>query len=93
MRPILYMCGAPEHLSAFAVRCYHNNIESESTAVKIVQLTCVVYHIAEPFCILGQMEKDLSISISMKQEDPSYVIDELPAGKLPPECLLTIDIS
>jgi hypothetical protein len=29
----------------------------------------------------------------MKQEDPSYVIDELPAGKLPPECLLTIDIS
>jgi hypothetical protein len=45
------MCGATERLAALGAKllyCYHNNIGSESTVVKTVELTCVVYHVAEP---------------------------------------------
>jgi hypothetical protein len=45
------MCGAPECLTAFGARTflvYHNNNGSESTIVKTVELTWVLYHVAEP---------------------------------------------
>jgi hypothetical protein len=42
------MCGAPERLTAFGARTYHNNNGSETTVVKTVELSGVVYHVAEP---------------------------------------------
>jgi hypothetical protein len=43
-----YTCGAPERLTEFGARTYHNNNRSQSTVDKTVEHRRVVYRVAEP---------------------------------------------